>query len=468
MNSSQMRNAFAYIAIALLAVVILNLYSGATTRNLMFRSKYASVSDKIQVVVSAFSGIDTLTEDNTDQVISVLGGSSVTRLMVTDFEGRILYDSAQRAEGKLAVLAEITQALQGSDVFHCDYRSGTLISYAAMPVMTRSSVAGCVYVMECDTERGAVIANLERNILRVSGVLLGGIFICAILFSLIGSRRMRKILTSMRMVREGEYSHKIQLRGTDEYAKLATEFNKLTDRLQESEQAQRQFVSDASHELKTPLASIKLLSDSILQNEMDADTMREFVSDIGSESDRLTRMTQKLLTLSKSEDGTQGEHAVVDLRDLVSRAFRMLVPLADGNGVRLTAALERGCTVLSYEDDVYQIIFNLVENGIKYNRPEGEVHVTVSRREEDVTLTVRDTGVGIPEDSLSHIFERFYRVDKARSRQAGGAGLGLAIVHGMTERNFGTIEVQSKVGEGTKFTVTLPFFGTGEEAEERE
>lgn len=114
-----------------------------------------------------------------------------------------------------------------------------------------------------------------------------------------GSGRMRQILTSMRLVREGEYSHKIQMRGSDEYATLATEFNKLTDKLQQTEITERQFVSDASHELKTPLASIKLLSDSILQNEMDVDTMREFVADIGAESDRLTRMAQKLLTLSR-------------------------------------------------------------------------------------------------------------------------------------------------------------------------
>ena len=167
--------------------------------------------------------------------------------------------------------------------------------------MSKSDPDGCVYLMDYDAEQGNIIANLERTILQGSFVLLGAIILFSAFFATTSSRRMRKILTSMRMVREGEYSHKIQMRGSDEFATLATEFNKLTDRLQESEAQQRQFVSDASHELKTPLASIKLLSDSILQNEMDADTMREFVSDIGSEADRLTRMTQKLLTLNRAE-----------------------------------------------------------------------------------------------------------------------------------------------------------------------
>lgn len=163
------------------------------------------------------------------------------------------------------------------------------------------------------------------------------------------------------------------------------------------------------HELKTPLASIKLLSDSILQNDMDADTMREFVSDIGNESDRLTRMTQKLLTLSKADAETVCDHEVVDLSEIVRRVFRMLVPLADKTEVRLTANLDRGCFVLSMEDDAYQIIFNLVENGIKYNHSGGCVHVTVSHTQEDVELLVEDTGMGIPQAAIEHIFERFYR-----------------------------------------------------------
>ena len=250
------------------------------------------------------------------------------------------------------------------------------------------------------------------------------------------------------------------MRGSDELTTLATEFNKLTDRLQQSEAAQRQFVSDASHELKTPLASIKLLADSILQNDMDAGTMREFVSDIGNEADRLTRMAQKLLRLSRADDAQAQEHELVDMGEKVSSVFRLLVPLADSMHVELTGSLARNCTVLSIEDDIYQIIFNLVENGIKYNRAQGSVTVRVDRTEDLARLTVADTGVGIPEDALEHIFERFYRVDKARSRQTGGSGLGLAIVRAIVLRNRGDIQVESTSGSGTVFTVTFPIFDT--------
>ena len=140
-------------------------------------------------------------------------------------------------------------------------------------------------------------------------------------------------------------------------------------------------------------------------------------------------------------------------------------PLADRQSVKLTASVAKGGTILSFEDDAYQILFNLVENGIKYNRENGSVHVRVRQEDDTVVIDVVDTGSGIPENALESIFNRFYRVDKARSRQAGGAGLGLSIVHEMVGRNFGTITVRSTVGEGSCFTVTFPSFGSGEEGD---
>ena len=459
-SSSQLRNALAYVAITLLALLFLNLYSARNTRTLMFQAKYTAAQDKLQPIVSAFSGLDALTVENVEQVISVLGDLNVTRVIVTDYEARALYDSSvgQNCVGRYVLFEEVAQALGGNDVFYCVYDSGALESRAAMPVQTDGATIGCVYMMEYDTAQGKIIADLERTFLRGSVILEAAIVLASVCFSIISSGRMRKILTSVRLAREGEYNYKIRMRGADEFSKLAAEFNKLTERLQASESAQRQFISDASHELKTPLASIKLLSDSILQNDMDTATMREFVADIGSESDRLTRMAQKLLVLNRTEHAVELEHEVVDAEEVVSHVFRMLIPLAARREIDLTADLEHGCLILSAEDDLYQILFNLVENGIKYNRDGGSVHVKLRRTDDDVTITVEDTGAGIPHEALGHIFERFYRVDKARSRQAGGSGLGLSIVRELVARNLGTIDVNSIEGSGTRFTVVLPYF----------
>ncbi len=454
--------------ITMLVLLFLNIYSASRTRSLMFQAKYDSAQSKLELAASSLGAVDTLSGETAEQVISMLGDMNLTRVIITDGQGLALYDSSagKNAEGQYVIFEEVLQALRGSDVFYCRYTSGTLQSYGAMPITVHDEPIGCVYIMEYDDEQGQIIANLERNIF-VSSLILEIAIICAsILFSITGSRRMRKILTSVRKVREGEYNHKIRLRGTDELSKLATEFNKLTDRLQDSETMQQQFISDASHELKTPLASIKLLSDSILQNEMDADTMREFVADIGNESDRLTRMAQKLLTLNRSKQDEALEHEVVDVEQVIAKSFRMLIPMAEEKKVRLTGNFEHGCTVLTAEDDLYQVIFNLVENGIKYNKEGGNVHVRLRRVEEDIEIIVEDTGVGIPSDSIEHVFERFYRVDKARSRQQGGAGLGLSIVKELIARNFGTIDVSSIEGHGTKFSLVLPWFEVSEEADD--
>ena len=441
-------------------LLFLNNYAADITRTLLYRSKEASLQDKAQLITSSFSGMDALTTENTAQVISVLGELNVTRVLITDGEGRALYDSlAQRsAVGQFVLLREVVEAMAGQNVFYSRYDSGLLTSCAAIPVYLYESPIGCVYISDVDEDLGAIIQALERNIARISVGLEALMVLCSLAFALASSRKMHKILDSMALAREGEYSHKIQMHGLDEYGRLAGEFNKLTDRLQASEQAQRQFVSDASHELKTPLASIKLLSDSILQNDMDAETMREFVADIGSEADRLTRMAQKLLALTKAESVKAAEHEVVELSRVVGQVFKMLIPLADQRLIRLKCTMEKDCTVLSMEDDMYQIIFNLVENAIKYNNDGGSVHVRLNHSGEEVALVVEDTGVGIPDDALEHVFERFYRVDKARSRQAGGSGLGLSIVHDLVERNFGEIQVERREEGGTRFTVTFPQF----------
>jgi len=149
----------------------------------------------------------------------------------------------------------------------------------------------------------------------------------------------------------------------------------------------------------------------------------------------------------------------------IRRVVRMLSGIANSAEITIETDLAENCPILISEDDLYQIIFNLVENGIKYNLPGGKLMVSLHRSNDNAVLQFSDTGVGIPEDAISHIFERFYRVDKARSRKTGGSGLGLAIVRSMVERNQGQIRVESTVGQGSVFTVSFPIFDTEEVSE---
>ena len=337
-----------------------------------------------------------------------------------------------------------------------------MLSRAAVPVYTYGTMIGCVYMTEYDTSQGMLLQSLLQNIFSITLILEILVVLFSFFFALAFSKRMHKIQSSMRIIREGDYSHKVTLNGRDELTFLAAEINNLTDRLQIAEAERRQFVSDASHELKTPLASIKLLSDSILQNEMDREMTREFVGDIGNEADRLNRMTQELLSLSRIDAALDREREILNISPTVRRVVRMLSGIAQKANIAIELTLEDNCPVLMMEDDLYQIIFNLVENGIKYNTSGGKLTVALRRCEDTAILQFSDTGVGIPEDALNHIFERFYRVDKARSRKTGGSGLGLAIVRSMVERNHGQIQVESTVGQGSVFTVSFPIFDTEE------
>ena len=467
-GSTQLRSALAYIAITAVALFFLNIYTSSRTRSMIFSAQYQSLSSKAQLVSTALLQLDSLSPAQIDTALQSLDSATVTRSAVVDARAVALFDSLDEgnAEGKYMLFPEIADALAWKNSFYSVYKNGAIESRMAVPLVRNGELIGAVYLMQYDTDQGALIEALERNVLRISIGLEIGIILVSLIFSTAFSRRLRKIFHSIRMMREGDYSHKIRLRGHDELDKLGQEFNTLAERLEESEQRRRQFVSDASHELKTPLASIKLLSDSILQNEMDEQTQREFIGDIGREADRLGRLSQRLLALTKLDSGLQeADREIVDAAPTVQKVSRMLQPLANLRRISIHCELESGCHVMTLEDDLYQIVFNLVENAIKYNREDGLVSVRLFRSETDVFLAVEDNGVGIPEEAMAHIFERFYRVDKARSRAAGGSGLGLSIVHDMVERNYAAIEVRPGREGGTVFTVTFPLFDTEEVAE---
>ncbi len=440
-------------------LALLNTYPLVVSQNMVFRSKQTTMQSSVSVMVSALSGLDVLTEKNVVQAMSVAEEAAVSRVLVTDAAGKVLYDDRETgsAVGDYALYTEIVQALEGNDAFHSVYRDGAFRSRAASPVVYRGQIIGAVYAYEYDTEQAVLLSGLQENLKRISlftGLL---VLIISMVLSKMISSRFRTLLSAIRIVREGNYSHRAAVGGRDEFAELAAEFNSLTDRLQVTETARRRFVADASHELKTPLASILLLSDSILQTgSMDGDTVREFVGDIRSESERLQRITEELLQLTKLDAGAPKQEQAVAVEEVVGRAGHMLRILAAEKGIRLETTCESGCLVWAAEDDLYQIVYNLTENGIKYNRPGGFVCIRLTASETQVVLTVEDDGIGIPAGDLPKVFDRFYRVDKARSRAAGGTGLGLAIVRDTAVRYGGTVAAARREGGGTVFTVVFP------------
>ncbi|MDO4314783.1 MAG: HAMP domain-containing sensor histidine kinase [Oscillospiraceae bacterium] len=438
--------------------MLLNTYPLAASRDMVFRSKETTMQSSVSVMVYSLSGLDRLNEENVAAAMAVVEETGLSRILVTDEAGRVLYDTRETggAVGSYVFFSEIVQALMGYDASSCIYQNGAFRSRASSPVLYQNRIIGAVYAYEYDTEQAALLEGLQSNLLKLSAMIGVVVLALSLILSVALTKKIGRLLTAIRQVREGAYSHRADIGGHDEIAQIGEEFNSLTDRLQTTENARRRFVSDASHELKTPLAAIRLLSDSILQTEdIDPSTTREFVMDIGQEAERLSRITEDLLRLTRLDSGVLDAPTEVDVLPVLEQVMRMMGLVAQEKGVEMTYDAAEGCVVQATRDEIHQVIYNLVDNAVKYSAG-GAVQVSLGIEGGQVALAVADNGPGIPEADLPRIFERFYRVDKARSRAAGGTGLGLSIVSDTVRRRGGTVEAVNRPQGGIVFTVCWP------------
>ncbi len=440
-------------AILAILLLLLNTYPIISSRDTVFQEKRSSLSAQASVVSSALGSLDRLTSEGVSDVFRFLDLEGFDRIVVIDSTSEVVYDSGS---GSVS-LDDLQTALNGKSIFRSVFADSSFSSSATVPIGTQSLLTGAVSLYEVDAERAGIILSIQHQIVLLSLVIGFLALLLAGIFSWLVLRRLNGLTNSMSIVAAGDYSYRHENTGNDEITELGEEFNTLTERLETNESQRRRFVSDASHELKTPLASIRLLSDSILQAEgMSPDTVKEFVSDIRSEAGRLQRTTEKLLDLSRLDDGVQLVPEPVDLKQVALDTVSGLRTLTRERGVLVSTELEDGCVIMANTEDMNRVLYNLLENAVKYNTPGGTVLIRLCQDSENVTLSVADTGIGIPEEDRLNIFTRFYRVDKARSRASGGSGLGLSIVHDAVMAHGGTIRVGSNKPHGSVFILTFP------------
>lgn len=449
----------AFLSFIVLLLLLINTYPVWAMRDVVYTDKEQSMSATAAVVSSALSGLDVLTAENVPSVIALLNVAENHHILVTDERKTVIYDSWGENLGTnlSATFSDIGRVFSGKLIFRSTYDKERFTSQVCAPVMVNGNIIGSVYLVERDRSQAELISDI-RNRLTILSLAIGFV---AIAISLLMSRalttRIRQLAGAVKVVQAGDFTHQIPPAGDDELTELTHEFNAMTDILRQNEEMRRQFVSDASHELKTPLASIRLLSDSILQSEnIDRETTLEFVEDIGACAQRLQHMTEKLLDLSRMDSGVLLRRELVDLSQVLGQCLPVLWPLARQREVTLDVSEIQPVVVEAAEEDLYQIVLNLVENAVKYNVPGGRVTVHLFAREGQGILRVEDTGIGIPPEDVPNIFSRFYRVDKARSREAGGSGLGLSIVRDAVILHGGQIQVDPNEPQGTVFTVTFP------------
>ena len=465
-----LRNTIMAVYAVLLAIVlaIVNIYPMRIMENKIIDTARVDMLDDASTLAAALGNISTLSADNIGSAVSVLNlKRDNRRIVATDRYGVVIYDSmsASRLYGQVVTFSEVLAALSGQDVFYCIHEGEAFDKWAATPIMNDAVLRGTIYLYEKDSNSALLLRNIAYNLRMVS---LGAIVLsagCLLLFNKALGNRFSKLLVGVREARSGNFNYRIKMSGSDELARIASEFNDLSAIIQANDMARRRFVSDASHELKTPLASIKLLSDSISQNKnISRETVNEFLEDINGEIVRLIRISEELIAINKVDDVTE-EKYVCDIANTVKKAVERLRVNAEMAKVRLQSECENGCLVLATDDGIYHIVFNLIENAIKYNREGGKVRIRLRCEGDKVLLSVLDTGIGIPEHDQRRVFERFFRVDKNRSRATGGTGLGLSIVKEWADKFDATIKLESYYGEGSEFTVSFPLCKVDDDGE---
>ncbi|HEX2173983.1 MAG TPA: ATP-binding protein [Dehalococcoidia bacterium] len=395
-----------------------------------------------------------------------------THVRVYDASATLILDGptfSDVPEWPLPDEAALQRCLAGSPQAEIvDYGSSRAVQ-VILPVTDRSERIGAVALTTSLEGAEELLTNLRL-------LLILGITAAGVIGALIGIpvtrfllRPLERVVTTAESISAGDLSRRVGLPpGRNELSRLGAAFDRMVDQIEATLRAQRQFIADSSHELRTPLTALGGMVEMLLLgvDAGDRQKTQRVLSALDREIGRLSRLVQDLLTLSQLDAHPRIARQPVALSRLVEDITDQARGLARGQSVQCT--IEPGVAVLGDPDRLQQVILNLMDNALKYTPPDGQVTLTLRRDHDQADLTVADTGEGIAPDALPHIFDRFYRADKARARKSGGAGLGLAIAQAIVEAHGGRLDAASDgIGCGSRFTLRLPLAGAGLSGEHR-
>ena len=400
--------------------------------------------------------------DSSSQVVNskleLLSNAFGGRILIVDRDFKIVKDTYGADEGKTLLSSMIIKCFRGEEAVRYIGKSQKI--EMAVPVKSPEvkQLQGAMLITFSTSEIAATIDGLEQKGILIVGIIVALSILLGYILSTVLVKPFARVTKSIEDLTDGYQNEEISVPDYTETALITDAFNKMLSRMKVLDESRDEFVSNVSHELKTPLTSMKVLADSLVgQQGIPEELYQEFMGDITAEIDRENKIITDLLSLVKMDKKAANlniEH--LNINQLLEDILRRLRPIADKRNIDLILDSFR-----PVEADVDEVKFtlaisNLVENGIKYNVDDGWVRVTLDADHKDFYVKVADSGMGIPQDSIDRIFERFYRVDKSHSREIGGTGLGLAITRSAVTKHHGTIQVSSKEGEGTTFTVRIP------------
>ena len=401
-----------------------------------------------------------------DQLSSLYDG----RVLVINNDLKVVKDTYGISENKTIISEEVVRCIKGENTSRYDKNNG----YVEMTIPITETVTfggdgkdkverieivrGVMLVSASTDSIGVTLEILSRKALIVEIIVILAIIIVSVLAAKGLIRPFEKITEALNQAQEGYTDDPISVTDCLETEHIGDAFNRVLGRMKVLDTSRQEFVSNVSHELRTPITSMKVLADSLIsQQDVPIELYQEFMTDIAEEIEREDKIITDLLSLVKM-DRTAADLNIteVDIDALVELIMRRLRPIAQNRDVEVVYESVRPVTAAVDEVKMTLVISNLVENAIKYNKEHGWVKVKMDADHQFFTVEVADSGVGIPNECLDHIYERFFRVDKSRSREIGGTGLGLAITRSAILMHRGTIKAESIEGEGTTFTIRIP------------
>ena len=449
--------------VILISVTLISVYIIKLVDDFAFDEKKLDLTLKANILSSFAANSNFDEEEDIAKIKSYVEMVGDVRVIYLDKDSRVVYDTSHSLflKGKIMIVPIISEALGGVDSIERMQENGNYYINVAVPVTKEGNTIGVIYLQSTADDMEEYLSRIRQNLFALSVVIC--IIVCLLSFALsnLFTAPVENMTAAIKYMSENEQREELDIRGSNEINELVDEFNKLVARINLVEERRQEFVSNASHELKTPLSSIKLVCDSILQNsDVDRDTINDFLFDMNDEVDRLTRITNKLLTLTKMDVSVQEssliDHSLINVKSLIRRIVKALKPLADEKKIKFEVVLPEDVYASIDADKTWEAIYNLLDNSIKYTGEGGWVYIEMYREGRFMFITVADNGIGMAESEKEKVFDRFYRIDKARARETGGTGLGLSIAKSSVELHGGNIVVESHEGEGSLFRIIMP------------
>ena len=379
------------------------------------------------------------------------------RIIVIDQNFKVIRDTYGLIEGKLVVSEEVIRCFKGETTNQLSNKRYIEMTVPIQETDTQSIIGVLLVSVSTDSiwDNLDVLTGNALIFVLICGVL---VLTFAILLSYFLGRPFHRMVLSLREIAEGHTTEDLKIRSYTETEEISRQFNKIVNQMRVLDDSRQEFVSNVSHELKTPLTSMKVLADSLLaQEDAPRELYQEFMGDIAEEIERENKIITDLLSLVKMDKKAANLNIEpVDINDLLELILKRLRPIAARKNIEMVLESFRPVTAEVDAGRLSLAFTNLMENAVKYNKENGWVHVSLDADHKFFYVKVMDSGMGIPEESLDYIFERFYRVDKSHSNEIDGTGLGLAITRSAIQVHKGAIKVTSHVGEGTTFSVRIP------------